>query len=108
MADSEWTIESLKAHYDQRFIDQDRAVQAALNAAEKAVTKAENASEKRFDAVNEFRAQLADQAATFMPRSEAELQFSNLRAAPGRYLAITIALVAAFASVGAVIAAVVH
>ena len=106
--ESEWTVETLKAHYDQRFIDQDRAVQAALNAAEKAVTKAETASEKRFDAVNEFRAQLADQAQTFIPRAEAELQFANLRSAPGRYLSVVIAVVAAIAAVGAVIAALVH
>jgi hypothetical protein len=38
---------------------------------EKAITKAEIANDKRFDAVNEFRSQLADQARTFMPRTEA-------------------------------------
>jgi hypothetical protein len=41
------------------------AVAAALAAAEKAVLKAERAAELRFDAVNEFRATLTDQAATF-------------------------------------------
>jgi hypothetical protein len=50
----------------------ERAVTAALDAAGKAVDKAETAAEKRFDSVNEFRQQLADQAATFMPRSESE------------------------------------
>jgi hypothetical protein len=50
----------------------ERAVATALLAAEKATVKAENAADKRFDAVNEFRGQLADQANTFMPRSEAE------------------------------------
>lgn len=44
----------------------------AMNAAEKAVAKAENANEKRFEGVNEFRAQMADQAQRFMPRLEAE------------------------------------
>jgi len=48
----------------------EKAVQAALVAAEKAVTKAELAAEKRFEAVNEFRGQLADQANTFLPRTE--------------------------------------
>ena len=48
----------------------ERAVQTALLSAEKAVGKAENAAEKRFESVNEFRAQLADQAATFMSRDE--------------------------------------
>lgn len=44
--------------------------QAALEAAEKAIAKAETATDKRFESVNEFRAQLADQAARFMPRDE--------------------------------------
>jgi len=43
---------------------------AALAASEKAITKAEVASEKRFEGQNEFRAQLSDQAATFARRSE--------------------------------------
>lgn len=43
---------------------------AALEAAEKAITKAEVATEKRFESVNEFRAQLSDQTRTFMPRTE--------------------------------------
>jgi hypothetical protein len=50
----------------------DKAVQAALISAEKAVGKAEIASEKRFESVNEFRAQLTDQAATFLSRAEYE------------------------------------
>lgn len=56
----------------------DRAVQAALQAAERAVTKAEVAAEKRFESMNEFRGQLADQAATFVTRHESELKFDNL------------------------------
>lgn len=47
-------------------------VALALTAADKAVNKAELATEKRFEGVNEFRSQLSDQAATFMPRTEAE------------------------------------
>lgn len=43
---------------------------AALAANDKAIAKQEIAAEKRFEAVNEFRAQLSDQAATFMPRAE--------------------------------------
>jgi hypothetical protein len=46
------------------------AVQAALVSAEKAVGKAEVATEKRFESVNEFRAQLSDQAAHFSTRDE--------------------------------------
>lgn len=86
---SGWTVETLKEHYDQRFIDSERAVtaareadtravNAALEAAEKAVTKAEGAAEKRADSQNEFRAQLSDQAGTFMPRREAEQRMATL------------------------------
>lgn len=51
-------------------------VALALDAAEKAIAKAEASTEKRFDSVNEFRQQLNDQARTFMPRTEA-LQLSE-------------------------------
>ena len=74
--------------YEQRFnaqqqalqdalVGQEKAVSAALQAADRAVIKAETASEKRFDAVNEFRATLADQAATLMPRAEAETRLNS-------------------------------
>jgi len=81
--------DDFKILVEQRFADQEKAVQAALVAQEKAVAaaltaakeavdKAQIASEKRFDSVNEFRAQLADQASTFMPRNEAEQRMSAL------------------------------
>lgn len=78
--------------YEQRFLAQENAVQlalarvdkefhehlaqvraethAALEAADKAIGKSETATEKRFESVNEFRGQLADQASRFMPRAE--------------------------------------
>lgn len=52
----------------------DRAV-----ATEQAIQKADAATEKRFSAVNEFRAQLADQAANFMPREVADAQINEVR-----------------------------
>jgi arginine utilization protein RocB len=60
------------------FIAADKAVQAALESAKEAVAKSEASSEKRFESVNEFRGQLADQAATLMSRSEAEVRFQSL------------------------------
>lgn len=51
---------------------------AALVAADKAIVKSELANEKRFENVNEFRGQLADQAATFIPRKEAEQRIDNV------------------------------
>lgn len=44
-----------------------------------AIHKAEAATEKRFESVNEFRAQLADQASSFLPREVAESQIAELR-----------------------------
>lgn len=75
---SGWTVDTLKEYIEQRFTDQDKAVQAALLAAKEAVLKAETASEKRFESVNEFRGQLADQTATLIPRAEADTRFSAL------------------------------
>jgi hypothetical protein len=82
-------LEAADKRYEQRFaaqesavgsalVGQEKAVNAALVAADRAVLKAEGAAEKRFDAVNEFRAQLADQATTFLPRAEALVKFEAL------------------------------
>lgn len=65
-------IVSLREYVDIRFDAQEKATTAALASAERAVAKAEAASDKRFDSVNEFRAALNDSARTQMPRSEAE------------------------------------
>ena len=56
--------------YQQRFEAQSTAIKDALIAAEKAVTKAEVATERRFESVNEFRQTLSDQAAKFVTRTE--------------------------------------
>lgn len=47
------------------------AIGKAEAATSKAIDKAEAANTDRFASVNEFRAQLSDQARTFMPRNEA-------------------------------------
>jgi hypothetical protein len=56
----------------------EKAVQTALVSAEKAVAKAEVAAEKRFESVNEFRAQLTDQATTFLTRNEVDVRLNAL------------------------------
>lgn len=71
-------FETQEANLITAITAQEKAVAAALQAAKEAVIKAEVAAEKRFDAANEFRGQLSDQAATFMPRSENELQIKGL------------------------------
>lgn len=54
------------------------AMQAAFSAAKEAVLKAEAASEKRFEGVNEFRKTLSDQAGTFATKAETEAKFNNI------------------------------
>jgi hypothetical protein len=54
------------------FTAADKAIQVALSASKEASLKAESAAERRFEAVNEFRGQLSDQARTFLPRQEWE------------------------------------
>src|ERR1700722_14136608 len=64
--------------YEDRFKAMDEKTSLALTSSEKAVTKAELATEKRFDSVNEFRDTLRDQAATLMPRNESEAKFAAI------------------------------
>lgn len=49
-----------------------RETEALRIGSEVAINKSEVATEKRFESVNEFRAQLESQAASFMPRRESE------------------------------------
>lgn len=57
----------------------DKAIKAAFESSNTAILKAEAATERRFDSVNEFRAQLNDQATRFMPREVADATFKELR-----------------------------
>jgi multidrug resistance efflux pump len=86
------TLISLREYVDTRFEAQKEAVTAALAAADRAVNKAELASEKRFNSVNEFRAALNDSARLLMPRAEAEQRMltieSSIRDLKTSYAAI--------------------
>jgi hypothetical protein len=57
---------------------QQQAVIAALTSADRAITKSEIATEKRFDAVNERETILGDQAAQLMPRAEADARLAAI------------------------------
>jgi hypothetical protein len=63
-------LERLEIFSNRRFQDLEEKTALALSSADKAVIKAETATEKRFEGVNEFRQTLSDQASTFMPREE--------------------------------------
>lgn len=80
-------FEQLNRFLDERYASEIRAfstgrdnamsaVNAALKSAETAVAKAEQATEKRFDSVNEFRKTLTDQAAEFPTRKEVSAQLA--------------------------------
>lgn len=64
--------------YNQRFDNVIQATQSALAAADRAVNKAETASEKRFEGINEFRGALSDQQKTLVTRTEIDLLSKTL------------------------------
>jgi hypothetical protein len=64
--------------YEERFRASELAVDAAFRAAKEATTKADGANDKRFESVNEFRAQLAFQASSFLTRTEFDAHHSTL------------------------------
>jgi hypothetical protein len=75
---SEWTVNTLKEYVEARLDANRTAVDAAFRSAEKALDKAEAAAEKRFESINEFRGQLSDQARSFLPRGEYEVNHAAL------------------------------
>ena len=49
-----------------------------MAAADKAVTKAEVAAEKRFDSVNEFRSAMKDQQGSFADRTQTDFRLQSI------------------------------
>lgn len=90
-----WTLDAYIAHnesmrdevdkrYLQRFVAQELAVAAALTSAKEAVLKAEAASERRFESINEFRATLSDQATKFASQEKVNDLVSRFDRLEGR------------------------
>ena len=82
-------IEGNDKRYEERFSASQKALElglagqkseisAALAAADRAVLKAETATEKRFESVNEFRGTLDQQQRTLIPRSEVDVLMRGL------------------------------
>lgn len=65
--DEVWNVVSLKEYFDRRFTD-----------AETALDKASVAVDRRLEGMNEFREQLTNQATTFLPRNEYQVQHDAL------------------------------
>jgi len=61
---------TLKGYFDARFIALEELLNAKIHAQDKAVELAKTSMERRLDGMNEFRATLKDQTATFVTRSE--------------------------------------
>jgi hypothetical protein len=87
-----WTVETIKAHFDQRFIDSEKAVGAALAAAEKAVNTAFASAEKAVEksemnadkwraSANEWRDAMNDREVKFASRTEVATEFDGLNKA---------------------------
>lgn len=74
----EWTVETLKAHFDALREADKQAVSAALAAAEKAVTVAEANAEKWRDNANEWRGAMGDREKDFARRVEVDTAVGNL------------------------------
>jgi hypothetical protein len=64
--------------YKQRALSQDNAVKSALDTSEKAITKAESATEKRLEGLNELRAMAEDQAKDFSRKEVIEPKLMGL------------------------------
>ncbi len=63
-------IDGNDRRYAERFDAQENAVKAALDAAALAVNKAEEATEKRLEGMNEFREQARDRDVAFLTKVE--------------------------------------
>lgn len=75
----EGRIDGLAALIEQRVSSAERAVLIAMDAANKAIGKQEDATERRFEAVNEFRSALNDLVTGMMPRAESEQRHAATR-----------------------------
>ena len=69
---SDWTVETLKAHIESIFASREEATSIAMNAAEKAVEKAERLADIRAEGQTVALAQLRDQLGVTMSRNEYE------------------------------------
>ena len=63
--------------YEDRFKGTEERTNLALNASDKAVSKAEAATEKRFEGVNEMRSSLNDMTNNLLTKDEAKARFDG-------------------------------
>lgn len=73
-------LEEMDKRYTQRFHAQEEHYSQAFKSSQVAIDKAETAQKDKNQMMNEFRGQLTDQAATFMPRKEVEVMVNATQA----------------------------
>ena len=76
--EKEWILRAVTEMVTGILDERDRRYEERWNAQQEALRKVEDATEKRFESVNEFRKTLDDQQRTLMPRSEADVIFRGL------------------------------
>ena len=73
-----WTFASLYKHVMEISTASKEATNTALAAAKEATQKAEAASEKRLEGMNEFRAAMKDQQATFADKEQTNFRLTAI------------------------------
>ncbi len=73
-----WTLDTLFYHLSERIEAATEQAKLALTASDKAIAKAEIASEKRFESVNEFRGALTDASRNNITRAEVDAKLEAL------------------------------
>lgn len=76
---SGWTVDTLKEHLLALRDNDKEALKLALDSADKAVNKAEEAQLRVNESQNEFRGALKDQASTLLPRGEYDAKHESLQ-----------------------------
>ncbi len=77
----EIALAAVNTEFHEHLIQYRREVDQAFEASDKAITKAEMATDKRFESINEFRGQLRDQQADFLTRPYYEARHHGLEEA---------------------------
>lgn len=77
-------INAVEKRADMRFEAMKAQVESAFSSSQLAINKADEATEKRFEGVNEFRAALSDQAAHFVTNQQLAALGEKLQAAIDR------------------------
>ncbi len=70
------SMRAIDIRFEQRFTSLSDSISAAMSASDRAITKAELAADKRYEALNELRGMANDTLARTMTRDECEQRFN--------------------------------